>query len=200
MQPALEELERAIRWVAEPTSVGTGNRVVPIIQTRGKTRACAWFSANRWSTREGELCHEISFTAEDLARDVTDIVATAAHEVAHLWAYSEGVADVSGNQYHNAEFKNRAEALGLYHPMGRIPGRGWGHTVPTEDLSRRISDQFRPDYHAFQMFRLAYQPRPKSRTKMAKWSCGCTTVRCATGLDADCQQCGRSFQLIGASE
>ena len=195
LQPALEELERAIRWVAEPTSVGTGHRVVPVIQTKGKTRACAWFSATRWSTREGGLCHEISFTAEDLARDVTDIVATAAHEVAHLWAYSEGVADVSGNQYHNAEFKSRAEALGLCHPMGRVPGRGWGYTASTEDLARRISDEFQPDYQAFHLFRLSYQSRPKSRTKMAKWRCGCTTVRCATGLDADCRRCGMSFEM-----
>ena len=98
LQPAMDELERAIRWVAEPTGIVAGHRVVPVTQTRGKKHACAWFSPNRWSTREGEVCHEISLTAEDLSRDVTAIVATAAPEVAHLWACSEGITDVSGNQ------------------------------------------------------------------------------------------------------
>ena len=108
---------------------------------------------NRWSTKEGELCHEVTFTAEDLARDVEPIVATAAHEVAHLWAYSQGVSDVSGNQYHNSEFKKRAEALGLRCPLGRVPGRGWAYTEATEELGQRIRDELQPDYQAFQLFR-----------------------------------------------
>ena len=190
----MDELERAIRWVAEPTAVSTGHRVVPVIQTRGKTRACGWFAPNRWSTREGEVCHEITFSAEDLARDVTSIVAAAAHEVAHLWAYSKGIVDVSGNQYHNAEFKKRAEALGLHCPLGRLPGSGWQHTEPTKELAQRIRDELQPDYQAFRLFRLAYQPKPKSPTKMAKWRCGCTTVRCATVLEADCGKCGERFR------
>ena len=194
LQPAIQELERAIQWVAHPTDLAAGHRVVPVIQTRGKRRACAWFAPNRWSTKEGDLCHEITFTAEDLARDVEPIVATAAHEVAHLLAYSQGVSDVSGNQYHNSEFKKRAEALGLRCPLGRVPGRGWAYTEATEELGQRIRDELQPDYQAFQLFRLAFQNRPKSPVKMAKWRCACTTVRCATALDALCQLCGEPFQ------
>ena len=197
LQPAIKELERAIQWVAQPTDLASGHRVVPVIQTRGKRRACAWFAPNRWSTKEGDLCHEITFTAEDLARDVEAIVATAAHEVAHLWAYSQGVTDVSGNQYHNSEFKKRAEALGLRCPFGRVTGRGWAYTEATEDLAQRIRDDLQPDYQSFQLFRLAFQDKPKSPVKMAKWRCDCTTVRCATALDALCQSCGEPFQKSG---
>ena len=151
---------------------------------------------NRWSTREGEVCHEISFTAEDLSRDVTDIVATAAHEVAHLWAYSEGITDVSGNQYHNTRFKERAETLGLHCPGGRRAGVGWGYTEPTPDFVGRISNDLQPDHQVFRLFRLAYQPKAKSRTKMLKWRCACTTVRCATELTAECRGCGASFEQV----
>lgn len=193
LQPAMDELERAIRWVAQPTNITEGHRVVPVIQTKGKTAACAWFSPNRWSTREGQLCHEITFTAEHLARDVDSIVATAAHEVAHLWAFSESVVDVSGNQYHNLEFRRRAELLGLFCPQGRVSGRGWAVVEATEALKQRISDELKPDYQAFNLFRLAFRARPTAQTKMVKWTCGCTTVRCATELEAECWKCGRAF-------
>ena len=197
LQPAIRELERAVQWVAKRSDLAGGHRVVPVIQTRGRRRACAWFAPNRWSTREGELCHEITFTAEDLAGDLETIVATAAHEVAHLWAYSQGVPDVSGNQYHNSEFKMRAEALGLHCPLGRVPGRGWGYTEATDELAQRIRDELQPDYQAFHLFRLAFQDKPKSPVKMAKWRCGCTTVRCATVLDALCRSCGEQFRKSG---
>lgn len=193
LQPAMYELERAIRWVAQPTNITQEHRVVPVIQTKGKTSFCAWFSPNLWSTREGQLCHEITFTAENLARDVESIVATAAHEVAHLWAFSESVTDVSGNQYHNGEFKNRAEALGLCHPYGRVPGRGWAVTAATEDLKQRITEELKPDYEAFNLFRLAYHAKPRATVKMLKWTCGCTTVRCSTELKAECWKCGEAF-------
>ena len=197
LQPAIQELERAIQWVARSTELAAGHRVVPVIQTRGKRRACPWFAPNRWSTKEGDLCHEITFTAEDLARDVEAIVGTAAHEVAHLWAYSQGVPDVSGNQYHNMEFKKRAEALGLRCPYGRVTGRGWGYTEATEDMAQRIRDELQPDYLALQLFRLAFQDKTKSPVKMAKGRCACTTVRCATALQTLCLACGEQFQKQG---
>ena len=130
-----QERERATQWVARPTELAAGHRVVLVTQTRGKERACAWFAPNRWSTKEGKQCRELTFTAADLGRDVEPIVATAAHQMAHLWVYNQGVSDVSGNQHHNSEFEKRAEALGLQGPHGRLPGRGWAYTEATEELA-----------------------------------------------------------------
>ena len=45
LQPAIQELERAIQWVAQPTDLAVGHRVAPVIQTWGKKRACAWFGS-----------------------------------------------------------------------------------------------------------------------------------------------------------
>ena len=87
-----------------------------------------------------------------------------------------------------------AEALGLQGPHGRLPGRGWAYTEATEELARLIHDDLQPDYRAFQLFRLAFQDKPKSPVKTARWRCACTTVRCATALDALCQLCGEPFQ------
>ena len=80
LTPALDELERAIAWAAQPTGIPSEHRIVPTIQTRGRRRACGWFLQSSWSTREGELCHEINFCAEMLDSPVEDIVETAVHE------------------------------------------------------------------------------------------------------------------------
>ena len=37
--------------------------------------------------------------------------------------------------------------------------------------------------------------KKKAPTKMKKWSCGCTNVRCAVILEAYCEKCGSSFGL-----
>jgi hypothetical protein len=42
------------------------------------------------------------------------------------------------------------------------------------------------------------ETKPKQlggNSKMKKWSCGCTIVRCAVELVADCQQCDSPFEL-----
>ncbi len=54
--------------------------------------------------------------------------------------------------------------------------------MTTEEKSLLIADlvdagELQPDYQAFQLFRLAFQDKPKSPVKMAKWRCVCTTVR-----------------------
>ena len=59
LQPAMGELERILKWSSKTTGIGQ-DRVVPTIQTRGKKARCGgWFAPDRWSTREGDLCHEI---------------------------------------------------------------------------------------------------------------------------------------------
>ena len=36
--------------------------------------------------------------------------------------------------------------------------------------------------------------KPKSKSKMKKWSCNCTNVRCATNLQAYCTNCNSDFE------
>ena len=66
--------------------------------------------------KEGKQCREITFTAADLGRDVEPIVATAAPEVAHLWAYNQGVSVVSGRSARLARsaWKASRPRLGLH--------------------------------------------------------------------------------------
>ena len=83
LQPAMAELERVLQWAATTTGLDK-ERVVPTIQTRGKKARCGgWFAPERWSTREGKVCHEINFSAELLKESPEVIVALAVYEVVH---------------------------------------------------------------------------------------------------------------------
>ena len=46
---------------------------------------------------------------------------------------------------------------------------------------------------------LLVKPKPekkvKQSTKLKKWTCGCTNVRCAVDLDAACNKCGQDFLI-----
>ena len=194
--PALEELERAIAWTARSTDIPAGHRIVPTIQTGGRRKGVCygWFLRDGWSTREGDLCDEISFTAEQLHRPVEAIIETAVHEVAHLWARTLGLKDCSAAGRHNKVFKRHAEALGL-ECMEPWDSKGYTYTSATPELLARIASELQPDVAKFALFRRGEGTR-KAPTRMLKWGCGCTTVRCATALDATCDSCGGVFEVV----
>ena len=194
LTPAIQELERAIAWAATPTGIPAGHRIVATIQSNGRRRTtCGWFMRNIWSTREGDLCHEINFAAEWLRRSVEEIIETAIHEVVHLWCHSQEIKDCSSSGRHNREFKRHAELLGLVcaQPTG---WRGYAYTSASPELLARMAGDLRPDVAKFALFRLM-EPSGHSPTKMLKWSCGCTNVRCATQLEATCDRCGNVFDV-----
>ena len=194
LTPALDELERALGWAAKDTGIPAQHRTVPTIQTHGRRRACGWFLNNSWSTREGELCHEINFAAEQLGRPAEAIVETAVHEIVHLWTHSLGLKDCSAAGRHNKVFKQHAEMLGLVCEPP-TDSRGYAYTHASPGLLARITGELRPDVAKFALFRLGGLSR-KAPTKMRKWQCACTTVRCATFLDATCDDCGEKFHYV----
>ena len=117
IRPAIAELERLVEWAYARYG---GERpdgcspVVVLVQTRGaKKKACGWFWAERWSTREGALRHELTLTAEQLSRPVPEILATTIHEVVHFFARDNGIQDVSQGGRHNGEFREVAQDFGL---------------------------------------------------------------------------------------
>ncbi|NIR13705.1 MAG: hypothetical protein GWN86_07045 [Desulfobacterales bacterium] len=194
LRPGLEELERAIDWVAARAGIENQQRVVPTIQTTGKKANCyGWFMPDRWSTKEGELCHEMTFCAEHLSREPESIVASVVHETVHLWCHAQGLKDVSKSGYHNKVFKKHAEQLGL-ECAPPMDGRGHAYTRAGAELLEDIEKDFQPDVGRFNLFRVAVPSKPRVPSKMKKWQCGCTTVRCATELVADCEACGQKFE------
>lgn len=113
------------------------------------------------------------------------ILGTLLHELLHAWQQAHGTPG-KGN-YHNHEFRNRSLMYGL------VVDRD-GHTRYLEDSAftalLRCHGVRVPPLEVLS----APPPRERGESKLKKWSCGCTNVRCAKELKARCLACGREFQ------
>ncbi len=133
--------------------------------------------------------HEINLSAEHLNRSLEEIVGTVIHEMVHYKNLIDGVKDTSSGQYHNKKFLIAAESVGLVVEKGK---RGFAYTSLSEDLKKWVDEQnFYSD--AFRFFRMMVENTTKAKTKMKKWECGCTIIRCAVDLKAKCLACGEKF-------
>ena len=129
--------------------------------------------------------HEVTINSQHLCRPLASIFCTLFHELLHQWQLLYGKPG-RGN-YHNRQFQQKASLYGLI-----IDSRGRTLVKPgnfTALLAKHGID-------------LAALPgsdekttatRPRGNSKMRKFRCQCTTVRCAIELLAHCDQCGQQF-------
>jgi hypothetical protein len=79
-----------------------------------------FFAPLRWE-REGETKHEISLNPAYLKlRDPRQVASTLVHEMVHHWQQEFGKPGRGG--YHNAEWANKMEAVGLMPSTTAAPG------------------------------------------------------------------------------
>ena len=121
-----------------------------------------------------------------------DVLAILLHELVHLWIQEFGRKKEKGSQnnYHIKEFRIKAGEIGI--PSDKY-GRGLGYQNPflsllkkhEVSLESKVFSELEPDF------------RPeKGRSKLKKWSCGCTNVRVAIkDFRAKCLKCGNEFCL-----
>ena len=194
LQPAQKELERMIEYLAKDMDFKDVH-IVPVIQTQGSRQTYGHFSANRWL--EGELkMHEISISAEWLARPRMEIFGTVLHELIHTKNHSLGIVDCRNHGvYHLKAFDTTGSQYGS-ECIGRTKGNGFGLTRLTAAKEAQILAEFKPDDSAFSLVRIAVAKakRVKQPTTMAKWSCECSNIRAATEINATCNNCGEDFQ------
>lgn len=185
--PIIKELER----IYDAINLKFGfkyPRPIITIQSKGRNKnILGWFGANRWQQDDKEI-GEINICAEELKKTPVE---TLVHEMAHYSNFCEGIKDCNSQQYHNKEFKATAENYGLnVEKEGRW---GWAFTKPTEKLQVILND-LKINYDIFKLYR-----KPKlatvAPTKMKKFRCECTTIRCATDLQATCKLCDKDFLI-----
>lgn len=190
IQPAIAELERAYRALTVRFSGGMSDDVPVItIQSKGRKNAAGWLGHRFWRNGAEAGINELTITAEHLARPVEDIAEVLIHEMVHHYNELRGVRDCTPAQYHNRVFRDVAESVGLV--VERHASRGFATTSLGPDLLPVVRE-LNIDQDAFSLFRRDLH-RKKSATRMKKWTCGCTIVRCATALDAVCVACGQPF-------
>lgn len=137
------------------------------------------------------LRHEIAINDRHLARPVAALLLTLFHELLHEWQFQYGKPG-RGN-YHNAEFRTKAARYGITIDAS-------GRTTAVEDgLFVRFLLKHGIDVRGLLAGRGGQADTALTGSKLKKWSCGCTNVRCAVKLDAQCLKCGSPFELAGAA-
>ncbi|MBC7255765.1 MAG: SprT-like domain-containing protein [Chloroflexi bacterium] len=150
---------------------------------------------------------EIILNELHLDRPLYAILETVLHEQIHLWQQRFGEHPVKRN-YHNKEFCQKAESLGL-HPE---PGTGC-HLRPAdgpfEALLREYGifkppeEALAPEEEKFNWWELLRDldygngRERRGRSTLSKWSCGCQNVRVGTReFYALCTRCGHAFVKV----
>jgi hypothetical protein len=134
------------------------------------------------------LRDEITINARHVNRPLSRLLATLLHELLHQWQEVHGRP--SKRNHHNNEFRKKARSLGLV-----VNSRGETHITPgpfTDLLKRYDLDVVASEATRVNPSPIALAPG----SKLKKWSCGCTNVRCAVELAAVCAHCGEWFVRV----
>ena len=191
--PLIKELERGMDKILKLNGVILEPKPLITIQSAGRRNAVGWYAGDIWKEKKQSVS-EINLSAEHLQRGFEPTMETLVHELAHALNYAAGIKDCSSHQYHNKKFKERAESLGL--EVQKTKSRGWCITSLSKQLKKDIKS-FGLDEKLFSLSRIGLcgESAPgKQPTKMKLWTCGCTKVRCAVVLSAECILCHNDFK------
>lgn len=119
-------------------------------------------------------------------RPFWEVLGTLLHELLHAWQQAHGTPG-KGN-HHNAEFRAKAQELGLL--VDKRGVTGYAERSPFKDLLMTFGIET-PSNASWP----AVSP-VRGQSKLKKWSCGCTNVRVAIAdFQAQCLKCGQAFVL-----
>lgn len=77
-----------------------------------KARTMSYFTPDRWVSVFGEQCHELAYNPLYVTdKSIVEVLQTLVHELVHCWQHCHGAPSRSG--YHNAEWANKMESIGL---------------------------------------------------------------------------------------
>ena len=187
IRPLIKELERVYDFFAEKNGLSKmAKRPIITIQSKGQQKnTLGWYWKNKWQYNKQKLS-EINICAESLSKKAIE---TLIHEIVHYHNASLNILDCNAHNYHNKNFKSKAESYGL---NVKNSGRhGWSDTSISKSL-QKIIDKLNIKKDIFTLYRKKNYTI-KSTTKMKKYTCGCTIVRCATNLQAKCKICRNDF-------
>ena len=183
------EIEKALEQFNTILFDGKLENILITLQTKGRGNFAGWCWAEKWVSKENSHT-EINISAECLTAGYAPLMEVLIHEMAHAINSQNGIKDCSKTQYHNKHFKSAAELAGLHVENGK---NGWAYTsIEKGGIAEKALKDIDINRDVF-IYKRAEQAKVKAITKMKKWSCGCTNVRCAVELLAECQDCGNEF-------
>ena len=135
----------------------------------------------------------ININSAHLNRPLWDILTTLVHEMTHSWQALYGKP--SNSWFHNKEFQLKMLEFGIIcDSKGRHQGVGdpFVCLLKKHGIVFNRATELEPDG----ILKIASKARPKGKSKLKKWTCGCTNVRVAVkDFDAKCLKCETKFEL-----
>lgn len=135
---------------------------------------------------------EVVISSRHLHRTPAEILRTLLHEMVHQWQHRHGRPGKTRGSHHNLDFRAKCAELGVpCDARGRSVGIVAGS--PFDVLLRAHGAGAQDSLLAAAAAGVAGAGHAPG-SKLKKWRCGCTNVRCAVELDARCQRCGERFE------
>jgi hypothetical protein len=122
MQPtATTYSELQVAYDAFNTGLFEGQLPQCLLTLQREKRTYGYFSARRFGTRAGQTTDEIALNPEYFAVvPLVEVLQTVVHEMTHLWQSHFG--QPGRGRYHNAEWADKMEAIGLMPSSTGAPG------------------------------------------------------------------------------
>lgn len=109
----------------------------PVITVQSTPRAMGHCSTKQIWKSENEAMYEINIGAEFLNKPKEVTADTMCHEMIHLYCRENDIAETSQNgRYHNAKFKDEAEARDLI--VDYTSAKGHAFTTPSEEFTKKL--------------------------------------------------------------
>jgi hypothetical protein len=134
-----------------------------------------------------------------LINNKTMMAAVLFHEMVHEYQDLYDPRPTRTRPYHDVRFRQVSEPYAPTNSRGHFMGitEEFVAIITASGLVEHVERRLIIGSAALE--ELLLNPKPGKRqaqpTKMKKWSCGCTNVRCAVGLNAICGKCGEKFTL-----
>ena len=139
---------------------------------------------------EGDFDSKQNCYKVHLCRPLWEILVISCHEMTHAWQVSYGKP--SNSWYHNKEFCCKMLECGI--ACGKS-GRDYGIKDPFAFILNRHGIVLNHLTDSNGLIRIPPINKPKGKSKLKKWSCGCTNVRVAVkDFQAKCLKCGNDFE------
>ena len=125
-------------------------------------------------------------------QNLWEILATVLHLMVHTWQNHRGQLNKSG--FHNTEFRAKMAEFGIQcNKNGCHTGLG----DPFVFLVKKHGVVFNHSVDLNGIIKIPPIVRPKGKSKLKKWTCGCTNIRVAVkSFEAKCLNCGNKFELV----
>jgi DNA repair protein RadC len=139
---------------------------------------------------QGEFGLKQNFCQVHLCRPLWQILVIVCHEMTHAW--QELFGKPSDSWYHNKDFCCKLLEFGV---ACNMTGRNYGVKDPFVSSLKRNGIVINQPMGTDGLIMIPPVTKPKGKSKLKKWSCGCTNVRVAVkDFQAKCIRCGNAFE------